>query len=48
MDVYLQQNFTFAFGARGFIPLFNLWSGNTKFFDEGILQITMAMVVGLE
>ncbi len=48
MDVYLQQNFTFAFGARGFIPLFNLWSGNPEFFDEGILQITMAMVVGLE
>ena len=48
MDVYLQQNFTFAFGARGFVPLFNLWSGNPKFFDEGILQITMAMIVGLE
>jgi len=48
MDVYLQQNFTFAFGARGFIPLFNLWSGNPKFLDEGILQITMAMIVGLE
>jgi hypothetical protein len=48
MDVYLQQNFTFAFGARGFIPIFNLWTGNPKFFDEGILQITMAMIVGLD
>ena len=48
MDVYLQQKFTFAFGARGFVPLLNLWSGNPKFFDEGILQITMAMIVGLE
>ncbi len=48
MDVYLQQNFTFAVGARGFIPIFNLWTGNPKFFDEGILQITMAMIVGLD
>jgi hypothetical protein len=47
-DVYLQNNFTFAFGAKGYLPLFNAWTGNANFWDEGILQITMAMLVGLQ
>lgn len=48
LDVYLQQNFTFAFGVRGLLPIFNAWTGNPNFFDEGIVHITMAMLVGLE
>jgi len=47
-DVYLQQNFTFAMGIRGFLPVFNAWSGNDNFWDEGILHVTMAMLVGLQ
>jgi len=47
-DVYLQQNFTFAFGVRGFLPVFNAWTDNPNFWDEGILHVTMAMLVGLE
>lgn len=47
-DVYLQQNFTFAMGVRGFLPVFNAWSGNDNFWDEGILHVTMAMLVGLQ
>lgn len=47
-DVYLQQNFTFALGVRGFLPIYNAWTGNAKFLDEGILHITMSMIVGIE
>lgn len=47
MDVYLQENFTFAFGIRGSLPIFNLWTDSASFFDESILHITMAMLVGL-
>jgi len=47
LEVFLQENFTFAFGARGFLPVFNAWTDNPSFRDEGILQITMAMIVGL-
>ncbi len=47
LEVFLQENFTFAFGARGFMPVFNSWTDNPSFWDEGILQITMAMIVGL-
>ncbi|MBN2875494.1 MAG: hypothetical protein JXM71_10410 [Spirochaetales bacterium] len=47
-DVYLQEAFTFAFGARGFLPVFNAWTDNPNFWDEGILHVTMAMIVGLE
>ncbi len=46
--VFLQQNFTFAFGVRGSLPVFNAWTDNPNFWDEGILHITMAMLVGLE
>ncbi|MBU0928134.1 MAG: hypothetical protein KKA67_10315 [Spirochaetes bacterium] len=48
LDVYLQQNFTFAFGVRGLLPVYNAWTGNADFLDEGILHITMSMLVGLE
>ena len=47
-DVYLQQNFTFAFGVRGLMPIYNAWTGNEHLFDEGMLHVTMAMYVGLE
>jgi len=47
MEVFLQENFTFAFGVRGFMPVFNAWTDNPVFWDEGILQVTMAMIVGL-
>jgi hypothetical protein len=47
MDVYLQDNFTFAFGVRGSLPIFNLWTDSVSFFDESILHITMSMLVGL-
>jgi hypothetical protein len=46
--VFLQQNFTFAFGVRGSLPVFNAWTDNPNFWDEGILHITMAMLIGLE
>ncbi len=46
--VFLQQNFTFALGVRGSLPVFNAWTDNPNFWDEGILHITMAMLVGLE
>ncbi len=46
--VFLQQNFTFAFGVRGSLPVFNAWTGNPNFWDEGILHVTMAMLIGLE
>jgi len=46
--VFLQQNFTFAFGVRGSLPVFNAWTDNPQFWDEGILHITMAMLIGLE
>lgn len=47
-DVYLQQNFTFAISVKGFMPIYNAWTGNPKFLDEGILHVTMSMLVGLE
>ncbi len=47
-EVYLQQNFTFAFGARGFLQLANLWTDSPDLFDGSILQITMAMLIGLQ
>lgn len=47
-EVYLQQNFTFGFGARGFLQLANLWTDSPSFFDGSILQITMAMLIGLQ
>jgi len=47
-EVYLQQNFTFAFSARGFLQLANLWTDSPSFFDGSILQITMAMLIGLQ
>ncbi|HUW69340.1 MAG TPA: hypothetical protein VMX33_03840 [bacterium] len=47
-EVYLQQNFTFAFGARGFLQLANAWTSSPDFFDGSILQITMAMLIGLQ
>ncbi len=46
-DVYLQENFTFAFGVRGLFPIHNLWNGNPNVLDEGLLHVTMAMLVGL-
>jgi len=46
-DVYLQENFTFAFGARALFPIHNLWNGGAALIDEGLLHITMAMIVGL-
>lgn len=48
LEVYLQQNFTFVFGARGFMPVFNAWTGNDDFWDESIVQISMAMLIGLD
>jgi len=48
IDVYLQQNFTFAFGVRGFMPVYNAWTGNPNFWDEGILHVTMSMIVGMQ
>ncbi|OHD19074.1 MAG: hypothetical protein A2Y38_16865 [Spirochaetes bacterium GWB1_59_5] len=48
LHVFLQQNFTFAFGVRGSLPVFNAWTNNPNFWDEGILHITMAMLIGFE
>lgn len=48
LEVYLQQNFTFAFGARGFLQLANLWTDSPDFFDGSMLQITMSMLIGLQ
>lgn len=48
LEVYLQQNFTFAFGAKGFLPLFNAWTGHSNFWDQSVLQISMAMLIGLD
>lgn len=46
-DVYLQEGFTFAVGVRGFLPIFNAWTGDAGFWDSAILHVTLAMRVGL-
>lgn len=48
LHVFLQENFTFAFGVRGFMPVAGLWLGAADVFNEGILQVGMSMLVDIE
>ena len=47
LDVSLQQGFTFAMGVRGFLPVFNAWTGDAAFWDHGALHVTMSMLMEL-
>lgn len=47
LNVWLQEGFTFALGARGFLPVFNLWTKDAPFWDAAILHVTLSMYVDL-
>lgn len=46
-DVYVQDGYTFAVGLRGFLPLFNAWTGDVSFWDAAMLHVTLGMRVTL-
>ncbi len=44
-EIALQERFTFLVGVRGFLPIFNAWTGTKPFLDHSMLHIVIGMRV---
>jgi len=47
LDVFLQEGFTFELGLRGFLPIFNLWTGDAPFGDHLTGHVSLGMRLAL-
>jgi len=46
-DVFLQEGFTFVLGLRGFLPIFNAWTGDAPFLDHLTGHVSLGMRLAL-
>ena len=44
-EIALQERFSFLVGARGFLPIFNAWTGTTPFLDHSMIHFLIGMRV---
>lgn len=47
LDVFLQDGFTFELGLRGFLPIFNAWTGDAPFWDHLTGHVSLGMRLAL-